>query len=124
MFDYNGPMLWMTNMIHDANVSPDSIIHQVDDAIAELDGISQDELDLAIVKMRSNLYDNLGQLFGFGTADLLASFALFDDDPSRINTLENEFRKITPDIVKKTVDEYLRPSNRTILILNPKAPNL
>lgn len=124
MFDYNGPMLWMTNMIHDANVSPDSIIHQVDNAIAELDGISQDELDLAIVKMRSNLYDNLGQLFGFGTADLLASFALFDDDPSRINTLENEFRKITPDIVKKTVDEYLRPSNRTILILNPKAPNL
>lgn len=124
MFDYNGPMLWMTNMIHDANVSPDSIIHQVDNAIAELDGISQDELDLAIVKMRSNLYDNLGQLFGFGTADLLASFALFDDDPSRINTLENEFRKITPEIVKKAVDEYLRPSNRTILILNPKAPNL
>jgi predicted Zn-dependent peptidase len=124
MFDYNGPMLWMTNMIHDADVSPDSIIHQVDNAIAELDGISQDELDLAIVKMRSSLYDNLGQLFGFGTADLLASFALFDDDPSRINTLESEFRKITPDVVKKTVHEYLRPSNRTILILDPKAANL
>lgn len=124
MFDYNGPMLWMTDMIHDAEISPDSIIGQVDNAIAELDSITQDELDLAIVKMRSSLYDNLGQLFGFGTADLLASFALFDDDPSRINTLEDEFRKITPDLVRKTVREYLRPSNRTILILEPKAPNL
>jgi predicted Zn-dependent peptidase len=124
MFDYNGPMLWMTNMIHDADVSPDSIIQQLDSAVAELNSISQDELDLAIVKMRSNLYDNLGQLYGFGTADLLASFALFDDDPSRINTLEDKFRKITPEIVRQTVKEYLRPSNRTILILVPKAPNL
>jgi zinc protease len=124
MFDYEGPMLWMTDMIHDADVSPDSIIHQLDNAIIELNSISQAELDLAIVKMRSNLYDNLGQLYGFGTADLLASFALFDDDPSRINTLEDEFRKITPEIIKQTVKEYMQPSNRTILILEPKAPNL
>ena len=51
----------------------------------------------------------------------LLRFALFDDDPSRINTLENEFRKITPEVIKKTADEYLRPSNRTILIVDPKA---
>lgn len=124
MFNYNGPMLWMTDLIYDAEISPDSIIHQVDDAVAELNNISQDELDLAIVKMRSSLYDHLGELYGFGTADMLASFALFDDDPSRINTLESEFRKITPEIVKKTVAEYLQPANRTILIVQPKAPNL
>jgi predicted Zn-dependent peptidase len=52
---------------------------------------------------------------------LLASFALFDDNPGRINSIENEFRKITPDIIKKTVQEYLRPTNRTILIVDPKA---
>jgi zinc protease len=124
MFNYNGPMLWMTNLIHDAGVSPDSIIQQVDDAVVELNSVSQEELDLAIVKMRSNLYDNLSQLYGFGTADLLASFALFDDDPSRINSLENEFRKVTPEIVKRTVAEYLRPTNRTILTLDPKATNM
>ena len=121
MFNYNGPMLWMADLIHDAEVSPDSIMKQVDDAVAELNTVSQEELDLAIVKMRSDLYDNLSQLYGFGTADLLASFALFDDNPSRINTLEEEFKKITPEIVKRTAEEYLRPTNRTILLIEPKA---
>ena len=121
MFNYNGPMLWMADLIHDAEVSPDSIMQQVDEAVAELKTVSQEELDLAIVKMRSDLYDNLSDLYGFGTADLLASFALFDDNPSRINTLEDEFKKITPEIVKRTVEEYLRPTNRTILLIDPKA---
>jgi len=121
MFNYNGPMLWMTHLIHDAEVSPDSIVQQVDQAVAELNSITQEELDLAIVKMRSDLYDNLSELYGFGTADLLASFALFDDNPSRINTLEAEFIKISPETVRKTAEEYLRPTNRTILIVDPKA---
>jgi len=124
MFNYNGPMLWMTNLIHDDNVSTDSILYELDQAIAELDTIDQQALDHAIVKMRSNLYDNLSQLYSFGTADLLASFALFDDDPARINTLEDEFRKITPEIVRNTVKEYLRPTNRTILILEPGAAGM
>lgn len=122
MFNYNGPMLWMTHLIHDANVPTDSIIFEVDAAIAELNSVTQEDLDLAIVKMRSNLYDNLSQLYGFGTADLLASFALFDDDPARINTLENEFMKVTPEVIKRTVAEYYRPTNRTILTLVPMAP--
>ena len=123
MFNYNGPMLWMANLIYDDQVSSDSILQQVDEAVAELNSITEEELDLAIVKMRSSLYDNLGQLYGFGTADLLASFALFDDNPARINTLEDEFRKITPSVLKRTAEEYLRPTNRTILIIDPKAPN-
>ena len=71
--------------------------------------------------MRSDFYDELEQIAGFGRADLLASFALFDDDPGRINRLEEEFRKITPEIVQKTAQEYLRPSNRTILTVEPGA---
>jgi predicted Zn-dependent peptidase len=78
-------------------------------------------LDLAIVKIRSQLYDDLEALFGFGRADLLASFALFDDDPGRINRLEGEFRRVTPAILLKTANEYLRPTNRTILTIEPKA---
>ncbi len=124
MFNYNGPMLWMTDLIHDASVSPDSIIAQVDEAIAELHNIDQAQLDLAVVKMRSSFYDNLSELYGFGTADLLASFALFDDNPARINTLEDEFKKITPEVAKRTVEEYLRPTNRTILVLKPGASGM
>ena len=124
MFNYNGPMLWMTDLVYDAEVSPDSIIQQVDAAVAELNSVGEEELELAIVKMRSSLYDNLSELYGFGTADLLASFALFDDDPARINTLEDEFRKLTPEVIRRTVEEYLRPTNRTILIVDPKGANL
>jgi predicted Zn-dependent peptidase len=123
MFNYNGPMLWMADLIHDANVPADSILKQVDQSVAELDNVTQEDLDMAIVKIRSSLYDNLGGVFGVGRADLLACFALFDDDPARINKLEDEFKKVTPDVIKKTASEYLRPTNRTILIVEPKAVN-
>ena len=34
--------------------------------------------------------------------DLLASFALFDDDPGRINRLEQEFDAVTPALIQRT----------------------
>ena len=33
-----------------------------------------------------------GQFGGFGLMDMLASFALFDDDPARVNALGREVR--------------------------------
>ncbi|MGM0586901.1 MAG: M16 family metallopeptidase [Bacteroidota bacterium] len=121
MFNYNGPMQWMGDLKHDDSVSPDSIIATLDAEIADLreNGVSQEMLDRAMVKMRSQLYDSQGSFFGFGRADLLASFALFDDNPGRINTLEDRFREVTPELMEQTIREYLRPSNRTILILEP-----
>ena len=49
------------------------------------------------------------------------SFALFQDDPSAINRLEQQFAYVTPELVRKTAQEYLRPTNRTILTIEPKA---
>jgi predicted Zn-dependent peptidase len=63
----------------------------------------------------------MGGQFGLGKVDLLASFALFDNDPNKINTIEAEFKKVTPELIKKTAEEYLRTGNRTILIIDPKA---
>ncbi|HCM75730.1 MAG TPA: insulinase family protein [Cytophagales bacterium] len=123
MFNYNGPMIWMADLIYDKSVSPDSILIEFDKAVASLDKVTQEELDLALVKIRSSLYDDIGGFFGVGRADLLACFALFDDDPSRINTIESEFRKVTPDLVRKTAKAFLRNTNRTILIVDPKAEN-
>ena len=120
LFNYNGPMLWMGDLIYDENVSPDAIIADVDSVIENvIKEVTQQELDLATVKLRSSLYDTMNQFFGVGRADLLASFALFDDNPGRINNLEQEFRKITPELLQKTAKEYLRPTNRTVLILQP-----
>lgn len=123
MFTYNGPMLWMFNLTHDSDVPADSIIAAVDAVMLDLSesGVTQEMLDLAVVKIRSQLYDDLGQFFGLGRADLLCSFALFDDDPYRINTLEAEFKKVTPEQINATIEQYLRSTNRTILTVKPTA---
>jgi predicted Zn-dependent peptidase len=123
MYNYNGPMLWTVSLFHDTNVKPDDIMAASDSVIEQVrtKPIDQKTLDRALVKLRSSFYDNLGDLFGFGRADLLASFALFDDDPSRINRIEAEFRKLTPEVVQRTAREYLRPTNRTVLTIVPAA---
>ncbi len=123
MFDYDGPMLWMASLIHDKKVSADEILKAWDDVIDEVTSkpIDQVTVDRALVKLRSDFYDQVGGFFGFGRADLLCSFALFDNDPSRINTLEEQFKKISPELLQKTAREYLRKGNRTILIIEPKS---
>lgn len=122
MFNYNGPMLWMASLIHDPATAPADIMKTVEEVIEESRTTLVDKasLDRAIVKLRSDLYDNMGGFFGFGRADLMAAFALFDDNPARINTLEDEFKKMTPELIRKTAQEYLRPTNRTVLVLEHK----
>lgn len=125
MYDYNGPMLWTASLFHDSNVKDDDILAAVDAVIEPLrsKAIDQKTLDRALVKLRSDFYDQVGQFNGFGRADLLASFALFDDNPERINSIEAQFRKITPALIQKTAQEYLRPSNRTVLVVEPGTQN-
>jgi zinc protease len=121
MFDYKGPMLWMGDLIYDETVSPDAIMADVDQVISSVQKhVTKDDLNLALVKLRSDLYSTIQGHFGIGRADLLACFALFDDKPERINTIEEEFRKVTPELMQKTAQEYLRSSNRTVLILEPE----
>jgi predicted Zn-dependent peptidase len=61
------------------------------------------------------------QFGGFGRANMLACFALFDNDPSRINELETHFNSVTPDLIERTAREYLRRTNRTVLVWQPGA---
>ena len=120
MFNYKGPMLWMYDLTYDNDTTQEEVLAAVGEVMTGLkDRLTQEMLDQAIVKIRSQLYDNLGGSFGLGRADLLCSFALFDDNPGRINSLEDEFRKIDLETVRRTVDEYLRPTNRTVLVTNP-----
>jgi len=123
MFDYNGPMLWMSSLIYDSTVKADDIIAEYDKAIAELENnVTQADLDLALIKKRSEVYDAIGGFFGIGKLNMLACFALFDDKPTIINDIEDNFKKVTPELIKKTMKEYFRPTNRTILVIDPKAP--
>ena len=124
MFNYDGPMLWMADCYHDQNVSSEQIMRAVDSIIdmVRTTPVDPGTYNRALVKLRSDLYGNMESLFGFGRADLLASFALFDDNPARINSLEAEFRKVTPELIQKTANEYLRPTNRTVLSIELKPP--
>jgi len=121
MFNYSGPMLWTVSLFHDKNVTGERILAASDSVVERLRNtlVDQATLDRATIKLRSGFYDVMNS--GFGRADLLASFALFDDDPSRINNIESEFRKVTPAILRRTAAEYLRPTNRTVLSIEPKA---
>jgi zinc protease len=123
MFDIKGPTLWTISMIHDSSKPADEIIKAIDEEITRLQNtpVTKEELALAMVKRRSALFAEQEQLVRFGRANLLASYALFDDDPGKINRLEAEFAKVTPELIQKTAREWLRPTNRTILTITPKA---
>jgi predicted Zn-dependent peptidase len=122
-YDYNGPMLWSAFLIHGPEVTDAAILAQVDAVVKDLQDkpVTAAELLRAKTKARSELYDAVGEGTRFGLVNLLASFALFDDDPGRINKLESDIDKVTPALIQKTAREYLRPTNRTVISLKPGA---
>jgi zinc protease len=122
-YDYQGPMLFIADLLYDPSTKPDDILQAIDGVIEPLrtKPVDRKTLDRALVKARSDLYDTFGQQGGFGLVDILASFALFDDDPGRVNTLAGELGKVAPELLQKTAAEYLRSTNRTVLVVEPAA---
>jgi predicted Zn-dependent peptidase len=122
MFNYKGPMLWMFSFVHDTTVARTEIAAVIDSVISTLQDTPIDKaiLERAMVKFRSGYYDLMGGYFGFGRADLLASFALFDDNPQKVNEIESELNRVTPEIIQKTAKDYLRNTAQTTLIIKTK----
>ncbi len=120
-FDYQGPMLWMASLFHDPEHSPKEIVSAIDAAIEPLRHapVDPETLERARVKARSDYYADLEQRYGFGRADLLASYALFDGDPAAVNRIEPSLLAVTPELIQKTAEEWLRPTNRTVVALQP-----
>ena len=123
MFNYNGPMIWTVGFIHDPSTSREEITGVLDQVIEDLRSrpVSQEELDRARTKLRSNLYNVMDPATRFGLVDLLAVGAMWEDDPEWLERLESGFEAVTPDLVLSTAREYLRPTNRSILIVEPGA---
>jgi zinc protease len=121
MFDINGPTVYMIWLFHDKDKTSDDVLKAIDADIETLrtQPVDAATLDRAKLKMRSDLYDQIEGIFGFGKANLLASFALFDDNPAEINSIESHFAQVTPEVVQRTAQEYLRPTNRTVLTVIP-----
>jgi predicted Zn-dependent peptidase len=62
-----------------------------------------------------------GMMPRFGRANLLAAFALFDNDPRRINTILDELEKVTVEDVKAAAARWFVPTNRTSIDSRPAA---
>jgi predicted Zn-dependent peptidase len=52
-------------------------------------------------------------------AQQIAEFALYDGDPTLINTELDELLRITPDNIRTTVNEFLNNDNRALLDVIP-----
>ncbi len=123
MFNYRGPMLWSFSFTHDPSHSTAEITKAVDSVIEDLRSkpVTQAELDRARTKLRSELYGTIDGSGRVGLVDLLAVYALFDNDPDAINRIEQGFAKVTPALIQKTAQEYLRSTNRSIYVIEPGA---
>jgi len=118
-YDYEGPMLWSASLVHDDSVSDAQILEDVESVIGSLRNgtVSNQELATARTKIRSSLYDVVGSPDRFGLVEILASTALFDDDPTEINRIESRFAKVTPKQIQSVARRYLTPANLTVIHL-------
>lgn len=123
MYNYRGPMLWNAYFTHDANRARAEIDQAVGEVIEDVRArpVAADEIARARTKVRSYLYDQIGAPAHIGRVDLLASYALFDDDPGAVNRIEAGFAKVTPALIQKVAREYLRPEARSTYLIEAGA---
>ena len=116
-FNYNGPMLWTVGLIHDSEFTVSEVMGTLDTTIEAVrtELFSAADVERARTKLLADFYATADTGTRFGLVDLLAAFALFDDDPSRINRITEGFEQVTPEMIRATAEEYLRPTNRTVL---------
>src|SRR5260221_11228172 len=99
MFNYKGPMLLAADVTYDPTTKPETVIEAIDTVVEPLrtKPVDQKSLDRARVKLRSSLYDTMGEFGGFGLLDLLSTFALCYDNPAPLNDLCSQSTKACPE---------------------------
>ena len=125
MHNAQTPLLWCVTLVHDNDVSADAILESFDEVIEGVRerGLDAGALARARTKARASLFSTIADQYipGFGLADLLASFELFEGDANRVNDLDARFDAVTPELVASVARDYLRRENRVILELHAGA---
>jgi len=121
LFNYEGPMLWTIAAQYRSADQADAIAGAIQNVVARLRRRPLDATTLRVArhKAHSAYYDMLDNLGGFGRLDLLASFALFDDDPVEINRVEASLDAVTPADIQSAARDYLSPAQQTVYIRRP-----
>ena len=113
--DYDGPMLMTSRTTYKPGHTGDEIVKEVDAVLADVreHGVTKRELADAKTRFRSNFYDQLES--SAGRAHLLATQALFHDDPSRVNRVLEAYESVTAEQVRDAARRWLVPENRTVI---------
>jgi zinc protease len=124
-WDVKGPMLYTMRVDYLNDKNADQVITAIESVLNEVreKGVTEAELTQAKTSLRSSFLENIegGFMPRFGRANLLAAFALFDDDPRRINTILDELDKVTVADVKAAAAKWFVPTNRTSIDSRPAA---
>jgi predicted Zn-dependent peptidase len=124
-WDVKGPMLYTMRVDYMNDKTADQVLASIESVLSEVreKGITEAELTQAKTSMRSAFLEELegGFMPRFGRANLLAAFALFDDDPKRINTILDELDKVTVEDVKAAAGRWFVSANRTSIDSRPAA---
>ena len=124
-WDMKGPMLYTMRVDYFNDKTADQVLAAIESVLDDVrkNGVTAAELAQAKTTMRSAFLDDMeaGGMPLFGRANLLGVFALFDDDPGRINTILAEMDKVTLDDVKAAAARWLVPTNRTSIDSRPAA---
>jgi zinc protease len=112
-FDYDGPMLLASRTTYKPGHTGVEILKEIDAVVRDVQehGVTKKELADAKVRFRANFYDLIESTQG--RANLLAAFALFRDEPARINKIVDRFDAVTAAQVQEVAKRYLSPENRT-----------
>jgi len=122
-FDYAGPTLMTSFILHPPNLKGDDVLRAYDGVLADLStkGPTSEELDRIRAKMRSDWY---GQLeVPVERAVVLAHAMLLDGNPDRANQIPDELANVTAEEVRAFAKKYLAAHNRTIIDRVPAPPS-
>jgi predicted Zn-dependent peptidase len=122
-WDVQGPMLFTMRVDYMNDKNGDQVLDAIESVLGEVreKGITTEELAEAKTALRSAFLEEMegGAMPRFGRANLLAAFALFEDNPGRVNAILDELEKVTVDDVKAAAGRWLVPANRTSLDSRP-----
>jgi predicted Zn-dependent peptidase len=126
LFDYNGPTLLVSRVLHKPEYNSEQALAAYDaviDAVRQ-HGIEPDELEQVKVKFRSEYVSSLegghgGSIPRYGLMHYLACFTLFDNDPSLVNSILDGFLQVTREQVRAAAERYLDPQRRAIVFRLP-----
>jgi zinc protease len=116
-WDVQGPMLYTMRIDYMNDKNADQVLGAIEAVLGEIreKGITPTELAQAKTALRSAFLEDMegGFMPRFGRANLLGVFALFDDNPRRVNTILDELEQVTAADVKSAAARWLVPTNRT-----------